>query len=82
MDSNTFFMKRIQTTSLQLHHTYLLHSHLLVHHLTHLLLAVRLETFLDEPEEMFVVHAGGGVDVSVHLPHVVEVSVRNFFLCR
>ena len=61
---------------------HLLHSHLLVLQLTHLFLPVSLETFLDEPQEVLVVHAGGCVDVSVDLPHVVEVSVGNFFLCR
>ena len=31
----------------------------------------------EEPEEVFLVHAGGGVDVGVHLPHVIEVPGDN-----
>ena len=42
--------------------------------------AVRFQSFLDEPQEVFLVHAGGGVDVSVHLPAVVEVPVRDGLL--
>ena len=42
--------------------------------------AVRFQSFLDEPQEVFLVHAGGGVDVSVHFPAVVEVPVRDGLL--
>ena len=41
----------------------------------HFLVAVRLEGFLDESEQVLLVHGGGSVDVSVHLDEkqVVEV---------
>ena len=34
---------------------------------THFLFAVRLEGFLDESEQVLLVHGGGSVDVGVHL---------------
>ena len=59
-----------------------LHGHFLVptptdHHVT-----FSLETLLDEPEQMFVVHAGGCMDVGVNFPDIVEISVRDLFLGR
>ena len=56
--------------------------HLLVPILAHDPVALSLEALLDEPEEVLVVHAGGGVDVGVHLAHVVEVTVGHLLLGR
>ena len=39
-------------------------------------LAVRLEALLDEPQEMFLVHTGGRVNVSVNL-HIVSHMVSD-----
>ena len=50
--------------------------------LTYLARALRLEVLLDEPEEVLLVHAGGRVDVRVHLPHVVKVAVGDGLLRR
>lgn len=60
----------------------LVEGHDLVVDLAHSHLGVRLDALFDEPEEMLLVHAGCAVDVGVHLPHVVEVSMRNRLLLR
>ena len=48
--------------------------------LAHTDLPVSLQALLDEPQQVLLVHAGGGVDVGVHLPHVVEVPVWHSLL--
>ena len=60
----------------------LVKGHDLVVDLAHSHLGVRLDALFYEPEEMLLVHAGCAVDVGVHLPHVVEVSMRNRLLLR
>ena len=61
---------------------HLIEAHHLPINLAHADLAVSLQTLLDEPQQVLLVHAGGGVDVGVHLPHVVEVPVRHRLLLR
>ena len=51
----------------------LVEGHHLVVDLANPHLGVCLDALLDEPEEVLLVHAGGAMDVGVHLPHVVEV---------
>ena len=51
----------------------LIERHHLPGHLAHPHLPVCLEALLDEPEEMFLVHTGGRVNVSVNL-HIVSQS--------
>ena len=61
----------------------LVEGHDLVVNLAHSHLGVCLDALLDEPEEMFLVHAGCAVDVGVHLPHVIEVPVGDgLLLCQ
>ena len=59
---------------------HLVEGHHLPIDLAHSNLSVRLQAFLDEPQQVLLVHAGGGVDVGVHLPHIVEVPVRHRLL--
>ena len=49
----------------------LIERHHLPAHLADPHLAVSLEALLDEPEEMFLVHTGGRVNVSVNL-HIIN----------
>uniref|UniRef100_A0A1I8ICN0 Protein-serine/threonine phosphatase n=2 Tax=Macrostomum lignano TaxID=282301 RepID=A0A1I8ICN0_9PLAT len=39
-----------------------------------------LQTALNKPEQVFLVHGGGAVNMIVHLPNVVEVPVRHQLL--
>ena len=55
---------------------HLVERHHLPAHLADPHLAVSLEALLDEPQEMFLVHTGGSVDVSVDL-HNVSQSVSH-----
>ena len=59
---------------------YYLESHLLVPILADDPVPLCLEALLDKPEQMLVVHGAGGVDVGVHLAHVVEVAVGHLLL--
>ena len=44
----------------------------------HFLVAVRLEGFLDESEQVLLVHGGGSVDVGVHLKDNQGVRLAAF----
>ena len=55
----------------------LIERHHLPAHLADPHLAVSLEAFLDEPEEMFLVHTCGRMNVSVHLYNVSQLSAGN-----
>lgn len=46
----------------------------------HHLVGIVLQGLLDEAEQVLLVHAGGGVDVGVHLAGVVEVPVGHRLL--
>ena len=57
---------------------HLVERHHLTGHLAHPHLPVSLEALLDEPQEMFLVHTGGRVNVSVNLDIVSHmVSAEN-----
>ena len=58
---------------------HLIQSHHLPVDFTHSDLAICLEAFLDEPQQMFLVHAGGRVDVSVDLR--MSVSSMSEAIC-
>ena len=54
----------------------LIESHDLAIDLAHPNIPVRLQTLLDKAQQMFLVHAGSSVDVSVDLPDQSEHSIN------
>ena len=56
----------------------LIERHHLPAHLADPHLAVRLEAFLDEPEEMFLVHAGSCMNMGVNLHNVSQLSALSW----